>query len=332
MKIYKCCYLKIAYIAMIELKVVQMKNKKIIITGGLGFIGSHIADELIEDNQVIIIDDMSSGKVENLKTPTHENLTIIKEDLNTVNLNGLVTDTDYIFHLAAMASVPLSVDNPIKCHENNVNSTIKLLNAAKEENVKKIIFSSSSAVYGNNTNTPLKESELMKPTSPYAASKAICELYLQTFKESYGLNSIALRYFNVFGPKQDKNSQYAAVIPNFINAILNNKQAIIYGDGQQTRDFIFVKEVAKANIAAAKSNYCGSINVATGKEITINKLYDIIANSLNYDLKPKHIHERKGDIKHSIADINKMNEINLKVDSNNFEKQINETVQWFKNN
>ncbi|WP_299525830.1 GDP-mannose 4,6-dehydratase [uncultured Methanobrevibacter sp.] len=309
-----------------------MKNKKIIITGGLGFIGSHIVDELIEDNYITIIDNMSSGKVENLKNPYHENLTIIKEDLNTVNLNELIIDTDYIFHLAAMANVPLSVNNPLKCHENNVNSTIKLLNVAKEENVKKIIFSSSSAVYGNNTNTPLKETELMNPTSPYAASKATCELYLQSFKESYGLNSIALRYFNVFGPKQDKHSQYAAVIPNFINAILNNKQATIYGDGQQTRDFIFVKEVAKANIAAAKSNYCGSINIATGKEITINKLYELIANSLNCDLKPKYLDERKGDIKHSIANIDKMSKINFKINPHNFEKQINETVQWFKEN
>ena len=200
-----------------------MKNKNIIITGGLGFIGSHIADELIEDNNVTIIDNLSSGKVENLKNPAHENLTIIKNNLNDMNLDETFADTDYIFHLAAMASVPLSVNDPIKCNDNNVNSTIKLLTAAKNQNVKKVIFSSSSAVYGNNENMPLKESELMMPTSPYAASKANCELYLQAFEESYGLKSIALRYFNVFGPKQDKNSQYAAVIPNFIDAILNNE-------------------------------------------------------------------------------------------------------------
>ena len=309
-----------------------MKNKNIIITGGLGFIGSHIADELIENNKVTIIDNMSSGKVENLKKPTHENLTIIKNDLNTLNLDEIFIDVDYIFHLAAMASVQLSVDNPIKCNENNVNATVKLLTAAKEQNVKKVIFSSSSAVYGNNTNMPLKETELMTPTSPYAASKATCELYLQAFNESYGLESVALRYFNVFGPKQDKNSQYAAVIPNFIDAMLNNKQPIIYGDGEQTRDFIFVKEIAKANIAAAKSNYNGSVNIATGKKLTINKLYEIIADYLNFDLKPKYLDERKGDIKHSRANIDKMSKINFKTDSSNFEKQINETIQWFKEN
>lgn len=309
-----------------------MKNKNIIITGGLGFIGSHIADELIEDNNVTIIDNLSSGKVENLKNPSHENLTIIKNNLNDVNLDEILIDTDYIFHLAAMASVPLSVNDPIKCNDNNVNSTIKLLTAAKNQNVKKVIFSSSSAVYGNNTNTPLKESELMTPTSPYAASKATCELYLQAFKESYGLKSIALRYFNVFGPKQDKNSQYAAVIPNFIDAILNNKNPIIYGDGQQTRDFIFVKDVAKANISAAKSNYTQPVNIATGKKLTINRLYEIIANSLDSDLKPTYVDKRKGDITHSIANIDKMSKINFKSDYSNFEKQINKTIQWFKEN
>ena len=309
-----------------------MKNKNIIITGGLGFIGSHIADELIENNQVTIIDNLSSVKVENLKNPSHENLTIIKNNLNDVNLDEILIDTDYIFHLAAMASVPLSVNDPIKCNDNNVNSTIKLLTAAKNQNVKKVIFSSSSAVYGNNTNTPLKESELMTPTSPYAASKATCELYLQAFKESYGLKSIALRYFNVFGPKQDKNSQYAAVIPNFIDAILNNKNPIIYGDGQQTRDFIYVKDVAKANISAAKSNYTQPVNIATGKKLTINRLYEIIANSLDSDLKPTYVDKRKGDITHSIANIDKMSKINFKSDYSNFEKQINKTIQWFKEN
>lgn len=309
-----------------------MKNKNIIITGGLGFIGSHIADELIENNEVTIIDNLSSGKVENLKNPSHENLTIIKNNLNDVNLDEILIDTDYIFHLAAMASVPLSVNDPIKCNDNNVNSTIKLLTAAKNQNVKKVIFSSSSAVYGNNTNTPLKESELMTPTSPYAASKATCELYLQAFKESYGLKSIALRYFNVFGPKQDKNSQYAAVIPNFIDAILNNKNPIIYGDGQQTRDFIYVKDVAKANISAAKSNYTQPVNIATGKKLTINRLYEIIANSLDSDLKPTYVDKRKGDITHSIANIDKMSKINFKSDYSNFEKQINKTIQWFKEN
>ena len=191
-----------------------MKKNKVLVTGGLGFIGSHIVDEVIKDNEVIIIDNKSTGKIENLKYPNHENLTLIEKDLNEVNLDKVLINVDYVFHLAAMASVPLSIDNPIKSTNDNLNATIKLLNACRANKVKKIIFSSSSSVYGDNTNIPLKETEYPLPKSPYAASKASCELYLKTYHEAYGLNYVSLRYFNVFGPKQDKNSQYAAVIPN----------------------------------------------------------------------------------------------------------------------
>lgn len=307
-----------------------MNNKNILITGGLGFIGSHIADELIPNNTVTILDNKSTGKIENLKEPNHKNLTIIEEDINDADLNTILKDVDYIFHLAAMASVPLSVDDPIGCTKNNVNATIKLINAAKDERVKKIVFSSSSAVYGENRNMPLKETEPMMPTSPYAASKASCEVYINSFTESYRLNATSLRYFNVFGPKQDKNSQYAAVIPNFISAILENEQPVIYGDGEQTRDFVYVKDIVKANIAAAESDYNGVVNVASGKKITINKLYKIVKETLKTDIEPKYLPERQGDIKHSLADTSRMKNINFEVDSKDFEKQLAETVHWFK--
>lgn len=162
---------------------------------------------------------------------------------------------DYVFHLTVMVSVPLSVKNPISCNIENLTTTVNLLNARTNNDVRKIIFSSSSAVYGENTNLPLKETELTMPTSPYASSKACCELYLKSFYESYGLKYTALRYFNVFGSKQDKNSQYSAVIPNFISAILKNSKPKIYSNGEQTRDLIYVGDVAKANINACKSNY-----------------------------------------------------------------------------
>lgn len=307
-----------------------MNNKKIIVTGGLGFIGSHIVDELVNDNEVIIIDNKSTGKIENLEFPNHKNLTIIEKDLNEVDLESLLKGIDYIFHLSAMASVPLSIDNPIECNKNNVDATVKLLVAAKNNDVKKIVFSSSSAVYGNNSNMPLKESELVSPISPYGASKAICEIYLKTFYESYGLNYNALRYFNVFGPKQDKNSQYASVIPNFISELLEGGQPEIYGDGEQTRDFIFVKDVVKANIAAAESDYNGIVNVASGEKITINELYEIVTNTLGYDVEAKYLPERKGDIKHSLADVSNMKKINYEIDFKDFENQLKETVKWFK--
>ena len=168
------------------------------------------------------------------------------------------------------------------------------------------------------------------PTSPYAASKAIGEIYLKTFYETYGLKYTALRYFNVFGPKQDVNSQYAAVIPKFIHSLINNKQPIIYGDGEQTRDFIYVKDIVKANIKAAKSDYNGIINIAAGKAYTINELYQIISDVLKTDIKPEYLDPRQGDIKHSYASVEKMDKINFKVDETKFKEQLQETVKWFK--
>lgn len=307
-----------------------MKNKNILITGGLGFIGSHIANNLINKNKITIIDNLSSGKLHYLDNPQHENLTLIQKDLNSLDLVANLKDIDYVFHLAAMVSVPLSVKNPITCNMENVTTTVNLLNACVKNDVKKIIFSSSSAVYGENTNMPLNENELPMPTSPYASSKACCELYLKSFYESYNLNYTALRYFNVFGPKQDKNSPYAAVIPNFINAILENKQPVIYGNGEQTRDFVYVGDVAKANINAAKSNFNGIINIASGKRITINQLYEIIKNVLSSEINVKYLPKRPGDIQHSQADISNMTNINLTIDAEKFESQLVETINWFK--
>ncbi|MEE0936350.1 MAG: NAD-dependent epimerase/dehydratase family protein [Methanobrevibacter sp.] len=307
-----------------------MNNKNILITGGLGFIGSHIANEVLENNEVVILDNLSTGNINNLNNPKHDNLKIVEEDLRKTNLDDLTSNIDYIFHLAAMASVPLSIDKPVECNDINLNATVKLLKSAADNDVEKIVFSSSSAVYGQNRNMPLKESELPQPMSPYAASKAGCELYLQSFYDSYGLNYTALRYFNVFGPGQDKNSQYAAVIPNFISALLEGKQAEIYGDGEQTRDFVYVKDIVQANINAAESDFNGILNIASGEKLSINQLYEIVKKTLDSDLEPKYLPERPGDIKHSLADISNMSKINLKIDTKDFEKQITETIEWFK--
>ena len=307
-----------------------MKNKNILVTGGLGFIGSHISNELLKDNKVIIIDNLSTGNINNLNNPEHENLKIIKQDIRNVNFDDLTSGIDYIFHLAAMASVPLSVDKPVECCEINVNATVKLLDSAVKNDVKKIILSSSSSVYGQNRNMPLKESETPMPTSPYAASKVSCEMYLKSFYDSYGLNYISLRYFNVFGPGQNKNSQYASVIPNFIGSILEGSQPEIYGDGEQTRDFVYVKDVVRANINACESDFNGIVNVASGKRMSVNRLYEIIRNTLNSDIEAKYLPERKGDIKHSLADVSNLERINVKIDSKNFENQLIETIEWFK--
>ncbi len=306
-----------------------MKNKNILITGGLGFIGSYIANSLIDNNNILIIDNLSNGRLEYLNDSTHENLTLIKKDLNNLDLNLNLKDIDYVFHLAATISVPLSIKNPISCNLENVNNTVNLLNACVENNVKKIIFSSSSAVYGKNTNIPLNENELPMPNSPYAASKACCELYLKSFYESYGLNYVALRYFNVFGPKQD-NTPYGAVIPNFINALLKEDQPTIYGDGEQTRDFVYVEDVANANINACNSNFNGVVNVGSGNRISINQLYELIKKTLGSETDAKYLPERPEDIRHSQADTRNLKKINLKIDKINFENQLIETVNWFK--
>lgn len=307
-----------------------MKNKNILITGGLGFIGSHLSNRLLQDNDVKIIDNLSTGKINYLEDINHENLTLIKKDLNSLDLTNHLKDIDYVFHFAAMASVQMSIKKPIMCNLNNVTATINLLKGCVENNVEKIIFASSSAVYGQNSNMPLKETEIPMPSSPYAASKASCELYLKSFYESYGLNYTALRYFNVFGPKQDKNSQYAAVIPNFINAFLENKQPVIYGTGEQTRDFVYVEDVVNANILAAKSKFNGITNIASGKSITINELYETIKRILKVDIDAKYLPARVGDIIHSQADITNMEKINLKINNDDFDENLLETINWFK--
>ena len=307
-----------------------MENKEIVVTGGCGFIGSHIVDALIENNKVTIIDNLSSGKMENLNNPNHKNLTLIKEDLLDADLDEILKGKDYVFHLAAKVSVPGSVAEPLEYNKTNIDATVKLLLACKNNDVKKIVFSSSSAVYGENPNMPLKESELALPCSPYAAQKASGELYLKSFHESYGLNYVALRYFNVFGPRQDENSPYAAVIPKFIAAILKGESPVIYGDGEQSRDFIYVKEIVNANIAAAESDYNGIVNVALGKSMTINHLFEIVRDVLESELEVKYLDERPGDIKHSLADIGNMENINFKPEEDKFEEQLRETVKWFK--
>ena len=307
-----------------------MENKEVVVTGGCGFIGSHIVEKLLESNKVTIIDNLSSGKMENLKNPDHENLTLIEEDLLECDLEEILKGKDYVFHLAAKVSVPGSVEEPLDYNETNIDATVKLLIACKNNNIKKIVFSSSSAVYGENLNMPLKETELPIPCSPYAAQKASIELYLKSFYETYGLNYVALRYFNVFGPRQDENSPYAAVIPKFISAILKGESPVIYGDGEQSRDFIFVNEIAKANISAAESDYNGIVNVALGKSMTINHLFNIVSDVLESDIPVKYLDERPGDIKHSLADISNLEKINFKPEEDKFEEQLRQTVKWFR--
>lgn len=305
-----------------------MKNKKVAVTGGLGFIGSHLVERLNEDNEIIIVDDQSTGKIENIKDLDFSKIDTTLGSITSINLEEIFEGCDYLFHLAAATSVPQSVENPIHCNDVNITGTLNVLEAAKNVGIKKVVFSSSSAVYGEVETLPVNEKHPTNPLSPYAVSKAAGELYCNVFSEIYGLPTISLRYFNVFGPKQDLNSQYAAVIPNFIEKMLKNERPVIYGDGEQTRDFVFVKHVVEANILAAESKETGAFNIGLGKSTTINRLFDIIKEALEKDIKPLYEKERPGDIKHSIADINAAKSFGYSPKSN-FKEEILETIEFF---
>ncbi|HNW38108.1 MAG TPA: SDR family oxidoreductase, partial [Methanosarcina vacuolata] len=286
-----------------------MKTKNVVVTGGMGFIGSHLAEKLLEDNEVTIIDNESTGKIENIRHLLgHKNLTVIKGSIVDLNLTEIFKDKDYVFHLAAIPSVPRSVKDPFSSNNSNVTGTLNVLIAAKDAGIKKVIFSSSSSVYGDTPTLPKREDMPINPMSPYAITKATGEMYCGVFQDLYGLPTVSLRYFNVFGPRQDPNSQYAAVIPKFITAILNDESPVIYGDGEQSRDFTFVKNVVDANILSCESKKTGIFNIACGRRITINQLADYINEILGKEIKSIHAEPRPGDIKHSLADISKAKE------------------------
>ncbi|AEG17962.1 SDR family oxidoreductase [Methanobacterium paludis] len=305
-----------------------MKDKKVVVTGGLGFIGSHITEGLIENNEVTIIDDMSAGKLDNIKHLETENIDFIKGDITELNLKSIFDDKDYIFHEAAMASVPKSVEDPVKCNRINITGTLKVLVAAKDTDVKKVVLASSSAVYGDSQNMPLKEDEPLKPMSPYAVTKATGELYCNTFTDLYGLQTAALRYFNVFGQRQDPNSQYAAAIPNFIDKILKGERPVIYSDGEQSRDFIYIKNVVDANIKVCESNKTGIFNIGHGKKTTINELVKVINEVMETEVEPVYEDPRTGDIKHSLADVSKAKSFGFEPEDK-FKDELRETVRWF---
>ncbi len=306
-----------------------MKNKKIAVTGGLGFIGSNLVERLNENNDLIIVDNQSSGNIKNIQDLDFSKIDTDLGDITRVNLERIFENVDYVFHMAAVTSVPQSVIDPLRSNEVNITGTLKVLEAAKKCGVKKLIFSSSSAVYGETESLPLNEKNPINPLSPYAVTKATGELYCKVYSDIYDLPTIALRYFNVFGPKQDPDSQYAAVIPIFIDKILKNQRPVIYGDGEQTRDFVNVKQVVDANILAAESNETGSYNIGLGKSTTINYLFEMINETMKKDIKPVYKHERPGEIKHSVADISKARSIGYSP-KNDFTDELAETVEWFK--
>ena len=306
-----------------------MKNKKVVVTGGLGFIGSHLVEKLSEDNLVVIIDDQSTGNIENIKHFNISKIDTTLGDITSINLEEIFDGADYVFHEAAVTSVQKSVDDPFISNKVNITGTLKVLEAAKNTNVKKVVLASSSAVYGDTESLPLSEDDPVNPLSPYAVGKTTGELYCNVFSEIYGLPTISLRYFNVFGPRQDPKSQYAAVIPIFIDKILKNESPIIYGDGEQSRDFVSVKNIVSANIMAAESKLTGAFNIGLGKSTTINQLFSMIKEIIGIDIQPIYEKERPGDIKYSLADISKAKSLGYDPKAD-FKEELKETVEWFK--
>ena len=301
-----------------------------LVTGGAGFIGSHLVERLVkEGDDVVVLDDLSTGKLDNLQS-VWDKIRFVKGDIRDVELVKNATQgVDFIFHQAAMRSVPLSVINPIDFNEVNVSGTLNVLLAAWEAKVKRFIFASSSSVYGDSG--PLKKEDMeTKPVSPYAVSKVAGELYCSVFTNLYKVETVVLRYFNVFGPRQDPESQYAAVIPAFISKILGDEQPIVYGDGLQSRDFTYVENVITANIKAAKSEgVAGKIfNIACGRRYTLLEILDRVNSLLGKKIKPKFLPPREGDVRHTLADIGLAKQYLGFESMGDFEEGLKKTIQW----
>ena len=282
---------------------------KIVVTGGAGFIGSHLVQELVKrGHQVTIIDNLSTGKLSNIEFILDDkNVAFIRGSIAELPLlRKLFSGVEYVFHQAAVSSVPRSVKNPRASYAANATGTLNVLLAARDHGVKKVVFASSSAVYGDNPVLPKVEDMTPDPQSPYAVTKLTGEYYCKVFQNIYGLNTVCLRYFNVYGPRQDPGSPYAAVIPRFINSVLAGKSLVVFGDGEQTRDFAFIEDVVEANLLAAESPATGIFNIGSGSRVTINNLAQLIIK-LAGDSKIKVVHReaRPGDILHSLADISR---------------------------
>jgi UDP-glucose 4-epimerase len=276
---------------------------KYVVTGGAGFIGSHIVEALAESHRVVIIDDFSSGKTVNLKGLPNSVEMFRGSVTDPALLQKAFEDADGVFHHGAIASVAQSVYNPRATHEANTTGTLNVLLAARDCGVRKVVFASTSAVYGNDPILPKREDMVPVPLSPYAVSKLTGEYYCKVFTDLYGLKTVSLRYFNVYGPRQDPNSDYAAVIPKFITRLLDAKPPVIYGDGKQTRDFIYVMDIVQANILAMQSPVNGIFNIGSGEQIDLNELARMLADILNVKLSPIYEKPREGDIHDSVADI-----------------------------
>ena len=307
---------------------------RFLVTGGAGFIGCNIVIRLVEKGYFVrVLDNFATGQRSNLE-PLKDSIELIEGDIR--DFWTVVTATkgvDYILHQAALPSVPRSIDNPLTTTEVNINGTLNLLEAARYNNVRRIVYASSSSVYGDSPVMPKKEDMRPMPKSPYAITKLAGEEYCMNFHALYGLETVAIRYFNVFGPRHNPFSQYSAVIPKFINSLKNGQAPTIHGDGETSRDFTYIDNVVNANLLVCeKENAAGNvINIACNKAFTLNELIDKLNKIIGTDITPYHGPEKKGDVKHSLADISKAQQLLGYEPEIDFEEGLKRTVEWFGN-
>jgi UDP-N-acetylglucosamine 4-epimerase len=316
---------------------INLSKYKFLITGGAGFIGSNIVDYLIKNNAglVRVVDDLSNGKIENISHHFQlKNFEFIKGDICDYKLCEKITqDIDFVSHQAALGSVQRSIQNPIRTNQVNIDGFLNILNASKDsKKVKKFVYAASSSTYGDSDKLPKVEEIIGKPLSPYAITKVVNEMYGDVFAKIHNFNSVGLRYFNVFGPRQSQDNAYAAVIPIFCNNFINGNIPTIYGDGKTSRDFTYVENVIKANIKALESSFQNHevFNIACGERVSLLRIIEILNEYTNLNVKPVFKNERLGDVKHSLASLNKSNKMLNYFPEIYFNEGLMKVYEWYK--
>jgi nucleoside-diphosphate-sugar epimerase len=309
--------------------------QKFLVTGGAGFIGSNICRRLISEGCFVrVIDNLITGRMSNLEGIL-DKIDFIKADMGNQDAAiAAMKDIDVVLHQGAVPSVPRSVDDPATTHQHCVNATFTLLLAARDRKVKRFVYAASSSAYGDSPTMPKVETMLTNPKSPYAAAKLFGEYYCSVFAQVYGLDTISLRYFNVFGPYQDPTSQYAAAIPAFVTSILRGQSPTVYGDGEQSRDFTYIDNVVHANLLAARAPKTEGqvINVACGDKITVNAIIAMINEITGKSVAPIYAPTRPGDVKHSLADITKAKSLIGFTPVVGFREGLEKAIQWYRKN
>ena len=312
----------------------NIKNKKVLVTGGAGFIGSHLVDALLSNGcQVIVLDDLSTGRLSNLKH-IKDKISFYKGDIrDRETLDTAVKDCEVIFHQAAVVSVPQTVEDPVGSAMVNEIGTLSVLESARNNNVKRVVLASSCAVYGDDSELPKNENMIPKPLSPYAVQKLTGEYYARIYNDLYGLETVCLRYFNVYGPRQDPSSPYSGVISIFMSKAVSKEAPAIYGNGNQYRDFVFVDDVVNANLLAAiAEDASGEVfNIGTGKYVAIEKLWKMTCDLCSLNIKPEYKPPRSGDIVESVANIDHAKTVLGFKPEYSFEKGLEITLNWYKN-